>query len=347
MLGGLFVVLGPLPTWLLDKQVLSGLYGNRFALAAMPGLSLLFIVLIQNLISSHRTQAAILAILVALATGFHLRTGNDFRNIWEKQRNFYWQLAWRAPGLEAPTNLLADGELFSYVGSYSTSTALNLLYMPPVQTRTLGYWFVDLQDSFSRSTGFWLSGRSVNGLLRAFTYEGNSLDSLVFTYEPEAGQCLWLLDAADSADILLTTTTRDALDLSNLSRILDQPAADHLPPEEIFGPEPERTWCTIFQAASLAAQRKNWQAVLALEEEAALKGLHPNNPRELLPFVQAHAYTLDWDGASQLTLQILRIEPKYERLLCAKWAVFFTETPDSPDRQEAQNKILTRMTCDF
>jgi hypothetical protein len=61
------------------------------------------------------------------------------------------------------------------------------------------------------------------------------------------------------------------------------------PPVIVFGDEPEHGWCYYYQKADLARQRRDWDGVLALLDEALEQGHYPNDPLEWMPFVQAYA----------------------------------------------------------
>ena len=101
--------------------------------------------------------------MVALLAIFHLRTGNEYARIWDQQRDFYWQLAWRAPSVQPNTAILSEEELFSNQGGFSISAALNALYPQGGGKGTLSYWFYGLRprfvDSASRPLGIPLKNR--------------------------------------------------------------------------------------------------------------------------------------------------------------------------------------------
>jgi hypothetical protein len=135
---------GTLPVWMIGRQVSLGLYGNRFGLAAMFGLSIALVGLLEWL--SNRTVAknTVVCILIGLAVHFHLFTAKTFQDSWEKQLRVYWQLTWRAPYIQPGTAIISDGEIFQYVGIYSTSMGISLLYPPPEKPQEVPYWFYSM-----------------------------------------------------------------------------------------------------------------------------------------------------------------------------------------------------------
>jgi hypothetical protein len=77
-----------------------------------------------------------------------------------------------------------------------------------------------------------------------------------------------------------------------------------VPPESIFGSEPEHDWCFYYQKADLARQRGDWEAVARLGAEAEKLGLHPNDQIELMPFLQAHAFLGDQKEVKGISTRI-------------------------------------------
>ena len=67
--------------------------------------------------------------LVALAAGKHILLGDEFRRDWQVQKNLFWQMAWRVPGLKPNTLVLMNEEL-SYYADNSISAALNWIFAP-------------------------------------------------------------------------------------------------------------------------------------------------------------------------------------------------------------------------
>ena len=122
------MLLGPVPAWITGRQVVFDFHSDRFAMPAMFGAALLLAAGIEWLAQRRVQRAVLAAVLVTLAVGLHLRAANDYRWIWTSEQRFFWQLAWRAPGLKAPTAIFLESEPFPNQGLFSTSAALNLMY---------------------------------------------------------------------------------------------------------------------------------------------------------------------------------------------------------------------------
>jgi hypothetical protein len=319
---GLFVILvGMLPVWLSDRQMIAGFYANRFGLPAMFGAALFWVGLLDWLVISYRKQFLIVSVMVGLAVGLHLQTANDYRWSWALQQRFYWQLHWRAPAIEPGTAIYSDGELFPYVGWYSTAAGINLLY-PEEQTADLNYWFFSLGREIEYRLEDFQAGMPLSQGLRIYRFEGQSQDGLVLHFDPVNFDCVAILELDD--DILpdLPDITRKALVNSNLARILNQPGSP--PDPRIFGPEPERGWCYFYQKAALAQQYGEWEEVVRLGDGAQSAGFRPrrsssNTAHEWLPFIEGYARAGHLDRAASISRQVLREDDRIQPRLCRLW----------------------------
>jgi hypothetical protein len=77
-----------------------------------------------------------------------------------------------------------------------------------------------------------------------------------------------------------------------------------VPPADVFGTEPPRTWCYYFQKAELARQQGDWEEVARLGDEAQALSLHPNDQVEWIPFAQAYALLGDHEQVKGLSTRI-------------------------------------------
>jgi hypothetical protein len=108
---------------------------------------------------------------------------------------------------------------------------------------------------------------------------------------------------------------------SDLSRIIPDPAP--VPPDtDIFGPEPEHTWCYYFQKADLARQTQDWNEVLDLYQQAKQSGFFPENGAEYLPLIEAYVQTGNWQNAYDLTLKARRLSLGALKMMCSNWTRF-------------------------
>jgi hypothetical protein len=338
-------LLGQLPVWVTGRDSLQGLYGGRFALPAMFGASLIWIGLIEAISDRRVARLALVSALVGLAVTFHLQRANEFRWSWQDQARFYWQLAWRAPHLEPGTAVLSDGEFLQYVGRYSTSAALNLLYPQPAGQGNFAYWFLEVFPGYLQQDEGPSQDRTLETAFRSFSFSSSTDQSIVIDYKPETGRCLWVLSTQDAENPELTQLTREAVGLSDLSLIHAEPASGGYPPEAIFGREPAHGWCYYYQKAELARQLGEWEQTARLGDEAQELGYGPNHVAEWLPFIEAYARTGDWEAALKWTGQTLRVEPGLERRMCNLWDRIKTDVALPQDVAGQLRELMEEDSC--
>jgi len=346
VIGLLAALLGPLPVWLTDRQALYGLYGSRFALAAMFGLSILVVLFLEWLTPRRLPKIILIGVLIGSSVGFHLRTATSYYRSTLEQNNFYWQLYWRAPHIQPRTAILSNDELFIYVGRISTSMALNLVYPLSSESPNLDYWFLELeQDVNQKAIPNFLQGKPLEETFRHYTFTGSSLETLAIYYTDPVGRCLWVLSSEDVENPILPTRLRSILPVSNLSRIEPTPLYANYPPVEFFGPEPEHTWCYYYQKADLARQFKDWLRVMSLWEQAQANGYLPNNPHEMLPFIEAEAHTGKWTAAFERTYTAFALDPEYGPRLCQLWNQIVANDTLPEEFLTRLDKIKIEMNC--
>jgi hypothetical protein len=345
--GILLTLLGILPIWLTDQFITTDnpLFSSRYSLAALVGASLVVVAALEALIPSKRARTMIFCILVGASIGWQLFNGDDYRQSWNKQAAFYNQLSWRAPYIEPGTTILSEGEIFSQMTEIETSFAISTLYPKNNDAFALDYWFYSLSRRFSNNVEDLVKGIPIwyNRYYSIFT--GQSLDSLVVSYEPENNQCLWVLSPDDQATGILPDLTRQAVVISNLDRIKsDSPLARPIP-RQIFGKDPGKPWCYYYEKADLARQFKDWKTVVALWKEAAKKGLSPGNGVEYLPFIEGFAQTGDWKTAETMTARSKEMTHQMSRRLCVTWNNIEAGTQPSLERDAMLAQIHQQLAC--
>ncbi len=316
------VLLGPVPAWITGRQVVFDFHSDRYALPATFGAGLLLAVLVYWLSQKRLQRALLVGVLAGCALAFQFGVANDYRWEWTRQQRFFWELAWRAPGLQAPTALIMESEPFPNQGLFSTSAALNLMYPQHAGLAgRLSYWVYALRPRFPQPPDS--SALSFNTTFRSLHFEGQTPQSLLLYQNPQHGNCLWVLSARDAAHPYLSELVKAFLPASDLSRIEPVAAAGY-PPADILGAEPVRGWCSLFEQADLARQLGDWPAVVTLADEALAQGHAPehagsNSPYEWLPMIEGLARVGRIDEASTLTGRAYATDPAYRGMLCDLW----------------------------
>jgi hypothetical protein len=326
LLGICAILIGLLPTWLTNRQLIVGLYSDRFGLTVLPGAALALAGLVFWITPRRLAQNALLGLLFAAALNFNLRNANDYRWTWINQQRFFWQLAWRAPGLQPGTALVADGEVMSRSSTYNTSFALNLLYGTdaPDANYQPELWFFSLGRLFRDNMPLYLSGTDLSARIRNMEFSAPSANGIAVDYRPGVSNCLHILRAEDGGDEMLPAYSRLAAGSANLGRINPSGQTPEYR-EKIFGREPEHRWCYFYEKAELARQMGEWNTVLELAGQAAAQGYNPlrsesSTAMEWRVFIEGYARAGQWDLAAQLTRQALERQPEYLPMMCALWA---------------------------
>jgi len=139
-------------------------------------------------------------------------------------------------------------------------------------------------------------------------------DILVIS-QPSPEACVHIYDGDiiehsvfETSDILIVVSK------SNITNVLIEDDI-HTPQDIIFGTQPKHTWCYYYQKASLARQGGDWEAVIDFYNAAAEQDLHPNDQIELMPFLQAFAYSGEKKKVKQLSTRI-NTETYYQYQAC-------------------------------
>jgi hypothetical protein len=118
-----------------------------------------------------------------------------------------------------------------------------------------------------------------------------NFNKILALIQPPGRSCVRIIDG--SALELSPLDPSEMMLIAPFSRIdtIDVDAEPPIPPQVIFGSEPEHTWCFYYQKASLARAKRDWLSVITLIEGALDKGFRPNDPIEWMPLLQAYVAT--------------------------------------------------------
>ena len=301
---------GLIPVILVNRHVTLPDY-SRYTLIASVGAVMLLALLIEE-IANRKTQATVMGVLIVVAVLTHY--GNTIRYVDETQatRNFWWQVAWRAPQIEAGVTLLA-----MYPGSplsedYFIWSPANFIYYHEKQSSNP----VVVKLPAAVLDGNTVTQVTTNGGVETPLRRGNYL-------ERDFGNVLVMVQSSPNSCVRFINGASPELNSFDDGRIvmvapyskLDSVVTDGaipVVPEHVFGNEPERGWCFYYQQADLARQRGEWNAVTTSLDEALDKGYYPNDPLEWIPFMQAYAVQGNVDEMREMTKLI--VLDKYLRL---------------------------------
>jgi hypothetical protein len=330
---------GLIPVILVNRHVTLPDY-SRYTLIASAGAVMLLALLVES-ISKRGTQLTVLGVLAAVAVLTHY--GNTVRYADETQatRNFWWQVAWRAPMIEEGVTLLALYPNSPLSEDYFIWGPANMIYYPQKQPNHP----VMVKLPAAVLDGNTVTQVTTNGGVETPLRRGNYL-------ERDFGNVLVMVQSSPNSCVRFLNGASPELNAFDDGRImqvapyskLDAVVTDgEMPsvPEHVFGSEPERGWCFYYQQADLARQRGDWQAVTDLLDEALDKGYYPNDPLEWIPFMQAYAVQGDVNEMREMTKLI--VLDKYLRLQVCNNMKYLAE---NEALSTEVNDFITKRICE-
>jgi hypothetical protein len=332
--------------WVTDLHIQLLFPFDRFTMITMLGTSLLVAGLVGLLTRKRWQSALLLAILVGLSTALQFQQRLIYRQEWLSQRNFFWQLAWRAPALQPGTTVMTSEIPFVYYTDNSLTAPLNWIYDPTNTSRQMSYLLYDIEARLNKGLPAIEPGIPIENFYRAKYFKGSTDQAIVLFYDPP--RCLKVLDPG--VDRFLPVKPLYIKEATPLSRLeLIQPGTDGPPAPlgQLLGPEPAHGWCYYFEKAELYNQSGEWEQAAQAADQALKLTRHftEKNVSELIAFVEAYAHIGRWEDAVQLSAQAVEIWDKTRYPLCDTWKRLATTTSPSADGQSALDQINDKFGC--
>jgi hypothetical protein len=339
------ILLGRVPSFAAGLPLTLQSSYDRFMISMMLGGTLFIAGWIELLVRSTRVKTYIFVLLISLGIGQQFFNANIFRRDWARQQEIYRQLAWRIPAMKPNTVLLTHQMPVDYETDNSFTAPINWMYAPNFTGGDLPYLLV--------YTGKRLGGSTLTALApdipirypyRTVSFNGNTSQAIVI-YMPVNG-CLRVLDPALGDEETYEKQPRsltDAIPLSDPSRILTDPA---VPATPVFFSDTKHGWCYYYARAELARQTRDWQQIIALQDEANEKGHAPKDVFELLPFIEANAMLANFKQAEQLSIDTVAGEPRVRKGVCNVWKRVQAEGPAGDDAGLFIARMLSRFQCE-
>lgn len=330
---------GLLPVILVNRHVTLPDY-SRYTLIASIGAVMLLALLVES-IAKRGTQVTVLGVLVAIAVMTHY--GNTIRYAYETEatRNFWWQVAWRAPKIEEGVTLLAMYPGSPLAEDYFVWGPANMIYYPEKQSNNP----VTVKLPAAVLDGNTVTQVTTNGGVETPLRRGNYL-------ERDFGNVLVMVQSSENSCVRFINGASPELNSYDDGRIvmvaphsrLEAVATDgEIPtvPEHVLGSEPERGWCFYYQQADLARQRSEWDKIPALLNEALDKGYYPNDPLEWIPFMQAYAMQGNVEEIREMTKLV--VLDRYLRLQVCNNMKYLAE---NETLSSEVNDFITKRICE-
>ena len=344
LIGVAGLLLGRLPSVAAGLPLTLQSSNDRFMISMMLGGSLFIVGFIEFLVKHRGVKNYIFAVLIAFSIGQQFFNANIFRRDWEKQQEFFQQLAWRIPAMKPNTTLLTDVLPVDYETDLSFTAPINWMYTPEYTRPALSYSII---YSEIRLGGGMLprleKNREITVGMRTIYFHG-STSQVIVIYMPERG-CLRVLDPARGDQVTYAQHSRflvEAIPLSDPSNILVNSAAT---PNLPFLAEQKHTWCYFYAKAELAYQEKNWKQVIELVDEAVAEGYQPEDPFEWLTYIEAQAHAGNLESAQELSKAVLALDKSIRKGLCEVWKRVRDEGPARSEFESTVRQTLTIVEC--
>lgn len=333
--GALITLAAVFPVVLSNRHI--DLMDSYKAYALHPSAGAIFIVLGLVIMLKPRFRDTLLVALLALVVFTQSLNNQDWANYWEAQRNFWWQLTWRAPDIRDDTLVMAYlPDPYTFQQDYEIWGPVNLIYrpgpqhFPPIQSEVL-----------NRDTLTNVVAGSITDPHDRDIFMPRNFNNLLLMSQPTADSCVHVIDGTMPA---YSASERPIIELagaySHIQRIIPSGAAP-IPPQTIFGSEPEHGWCYYYQQAELARQTGDWQRISDLYHSAAAVGLHPGDASEYFVFIEGMANLGRTDEAKAITAEALKDNDALKYTLCQS----VTHAPDYPSSFGYRRDQIQALVC--
>ncbi len=304
------------PIWITNLPLSLEFPWDRFTLSFMIPSCILVVGLFEWILRTRFQKLVLLTLVASMAIGTNFFVTNTYRRDWNNQKDFFWQMVWRAPSLKPGTLILTHNLPLLYYSDNSLTAPLNWIYAPDTTGATIPYFLAYTRVRLGASIPALKENQRVSQVYRNVSFVGNTSNALTIFYSPPG--CLRMLDPKRDRLPIYPGELEPAINISHLDQIVTDPAQPARPPGQIFGAEPEHGWCYYFESAELARQRGDWQQVAALGDEAGAKGFSAGEPSENMVFVDGLGHTGRWDEAMNLLWKTYQKNKKLQSNLCVQ-----------------------------
>lgn len=337
------LLLAGIPFLITSLKVSLDFPSDRFTLPYMVGGSLLVVGLIMLLPENRIYQSILVGMFACFAVGQQFIHTNQYQHDWNIQKDFFWQLYWRAPALQPGTTILTEDIPQLFESDNSLTAPLNWTYAPDFSGGDLPYLFGFVSVRTETGVLNLEPNQPIHQNYKVVDFYGNTSQSLVLDYTPPG--CLHILDPERDQNLpMLPEEIKNALPLSDPSRVIasGDPAVQ---PLSFLGEEPAHGWCYYFEKAELARASGNWQQVAHLGDQALSLDDYPNDTSERIVFLEGYAHTGEYQKALRQTRQIHQIDPNLDKMLCATWNRIHKSMDLNSDALQAYTEAMQLGGC--
>ena len=303
-IGGFGVIAALLPLIIVGRQVyLDSAKFNKYTLHVSVAASLMIVGFLLILAQRRRLGFVItISILLGLSIQTHYFNGLRYADDWQMQKNLWWQLTWRAPDLLDDTLLAVRiPTRISISENYEIWGPANIIYRPESSKVNITGEIIS-----SATEGWYLRGIKNNKNFRGVIPLRRRFKNTLILTIPNPSSCMHVIDGNRLVDNSEHPQVKVIYETSHIDRIIMEKDRSIIPPEEIFGVEPEHEWCFYYQKISLAVQRGDWETATDLADQASDLGFNPINQSEWIPVFEAYVNTNRMDDANRIAEKITK-----------------------------------------
>ncbi len=252
----------------------------------------------------------------------------------ETVNDFWWQLAWRAPGIKPGTLVIPSINGFPAEEDYELFVPIHLIYYPDEDHVVIGSELINQIAVKNAKMGI-VDDRKVREIFLQKDY-----GKLLALSKPGDKSCLHVIDGRIPVYSSVEWSRIQVVGSYSQIDLIETEGEPATVPEAFFGPEPEHGWCYYYQTMSIAQQNEDWEAAARLADEALAAGLHAEDAVEWIPLVQSYAYTGRFEEAKPYG-EILKTDKFLQFETCQYFrsaAEFLTKPMPDPRAQEFLEK---------
>lgn len=256
----------------------------------------------------------IFALMVALSIGAHAHNAFIYRDESAKLNDYFWQMAWRVPGLKPGTTIVSAEIPLDRTSDNDLTPIVNWQYAPELRGSSYAYKYFDLHLRYEPFFADATENEPFDHDYRSHRFHGNTGQILALTYRENG--CLWTLSDTERDFPGIDADLAALVPRSDLNLIDLEPDSAARPPKAI-GAEPERGYCYDFQRLRIAQQADDLAAAENAARSILGNALKPSDPFDYIPVVTALAAL----GDSAASIEAARFVLSHEgnrAFLCAQ-----------------------------
>jgi len=344
-LAGLF--LGGLPIWLSKYTVDFGFHTeNRFVIPFILGISLFLAGFTFVIFRDKLTRTFVLTLTIALGLGFQFLTVNLYRLETESLKIYYWQMQWRIPSMQTGIHFVSNPPPFNMEGENSLSAGINWIYGRNEAKKQIDYYLYFNPQRIPMELGDLVKGKPIQIGHQIGDFSGDQLHLLAYYYLPPG--CLKVLDPSQKESTMNIPPFVSEAAIQSEPELIS-PEISSINRErlyQLFGKEPDHSWCFYYEQAELARQFENWTEVSTLYTQVVDQKLVPAIAEEWLPFIEGLANMQDWQKAVDLSRTLTANSKGSQPLVCNLWSRILKEVkPVDSDINLVLTSYLNELNC--